>query len=530
MFKGRASHVESRRRSLSQNSISSYSSDDPLLGDSPRTGLAEEADEGEAEARRINRRIDVALVPLLSLLYLLNGLDRSNIGNAQTQGFTDDIGVLPDDLNHAVSLFFVAFVLFQVPSSIVGRWIGPNNWIPIIMFLWGLVTFAHAFIRGRDQLIAMRVLIGVLEAGFYPTAVAYLASFYRPYDLATRLASFFGMYAIAGAFSGLLAYGIFQIDHPELKTWQLLFILEGTVTCILALAAWAWLPTGPDTAWFLSKQERSFLVDRVRRDSPESVEVRDRKECSLWQDITETVRDWKPWFMLMCNICASVPTTAFSVFLPLVVEGMGYSAIEANLMSVPPAICGAMGLYLFAWSSDRQAERGYHIMAAIVLALSGLVVVICSGSNDIKYVGLCVFLFGSYAPPSLTVAWLSDNTPRPGQRAVVLGVNGLGNLAGVIGSQVFRAEYAPGYRTPFLTTLAFAAAALVGYLSYRLTLQAVNKNETHRAAALMEAAAKASTTTNQRLSELGMETTNERQAERTGGAGRADHQWADYGL
>ncbi|GKT52349.1 putative transporter [Colletotrichum spaethianum] len=101
--------------------------------------------------RRVNRKMDIALLPLLSLLYLFNGLDRGNVGNAQTQGFTKDIGAVPDDLNLAVSLFFITFVLFQPPSAAVGRWLGAKHWIPIMMLGWGFVTLSQAFIKGRGK-------------------------------------------------------------------------------------------------------------------------------------------------------------------------------------------------------------------------------------------------------------------------------------------------------------------------------------------------------------------------------------------
>jgi len=144
-------------------------------------------------------------------------------------------------------------------------------------------------------------------------------------------------------------------------------------------------------------------------------------------------------------------------------------------MSVPPAVCGALGLYLFALSSDYRKERGYHILAAMLIALAGLVAVVTVSTNQAKYAALCLFLFGSYVPAPLTTAWLSENTPAPGKRLLVLGVNGWGNLAGVIGSQLYRAEYGPEYRTPFFVTLVFVAAALAGYAAYRFALQAVNR-------------------------------------------------------
>ncbi|KAH6640114.1 hypothetical protein F5144DRAFT_589660 [Chaetomium tenue] len=172
----------------------------------------------------------------------------------------------------------------------------------------------------QAALLTTRLLMGLFEAGFYPTAVMYLASFYAPFDLAVRIGLFFGQYA-------------------------------------------------PDTAWFLTRKERIFATHRMRL-----VDLGQGESGTLTRrDIVETARDWKLWFALAFNICVSVPASAFSVFLPLVVQGMGYQAVEANLMSVPPAVCGAIGLYLFASSSDRHRERGYHITAAIVITLAGLI-------------------------------------------------------------------------------------------------------------------------------------------------------------
>ncbi|KAI8932479.1 hypothetical protein NX059_010664 [Plenodomus lindquistii] len=155
-------------------------------------------------AERVNRKMDVALLPFLSLLYLFNGLDRSNIGNAETQGFSADIKATPDDLNLAVSLFFIPFVLLQPLSAAIGQWIGAKYWISAMMLGWGLFTIAHAYIQGRSALIAVRLMLGAFEAGFYPTAIAYLSAFYSRYDLATRIALFYGQYAVAGAFSGCM--------------------------------------------------------------------------------------------------------------------------------------------------------------------------------------------------------------------------------------------------------------------------------------------------------------------------------------
>lgn len=150
-------------------------------------------------------------------------------------------------------------------------------------------------------------------------------------------------------------------------------------------------------------------------------------------------------------------------------------------MSVAPFVFGALGVYLFALSSDRCRERGYHIMAGLAIAAVGLAGIFLATSPVGKYVALCVLLFGSYVPPPLTAAWLSNNTRSPNKRALVLGVNGWGNLAGVIGSWVFRiggqnqGKRGDEYRKPLWITLGFVGMAIMGYWAYRGLLKWENE-------------------------------------------------------
>lgn len=301
-----------------------------------------------------------------------------------------------------------------------------------------------------------------------------------------------------------LAFGIFHLNYTRLHNWQYLFIIEGSLTILIAILAWFWLPAGPGSAWFLSNEEKVFAVQRIIKDNSawtahdfgrDGVE----RERLTRRDARETARDWKLWFLLFFNICASVPSQAFSVFMPMVVQGLGYSSVDANLvclqfrrhtptlnmkanvdenqMSVPPFVCGAVGLYLFALSSDHRKERGYHIIAGIFISLIGLVITVTAPSHSAQYVGLCILLSGSYISAPLTVAWLSGNNPEPGKRSLVLGVNGFGNLAGVVGAQLYRKKYAPRYLVPFYGTLGFVVAALLGYTTYRFILVKVNRRK-----------------------------------------------------
>ncbi|KAB8079437.1 major facilitator superfamily domain-containing protein [Aspergillus leporis] len=195
---------------------------------------------------------------------------RGNIGNAATQGFAKDIGATSNDVNDAVSLFFVTFVIFRPISAACGRLVGPKYWMPFLMGCWGLLTLSNAFIHGRGQLIAIRLLIGLFEAKFYPSVLFYLSTFYPRFDLATRIGIFYGQYSIAGAFSGAISYGIFHLKGA-VHNWHYLFIIEGSLTMFVALLALVLLPKHSGSAWFLTQAERQFAAERMRIDNEKYV-------------------------------------------------------------------------------------------------------------------------------------------------------------------------------------------------------------------------------------------------------------------
>jgi len=398
----------------------------------------------------------------------------------QTVNFTHDIGIPATAVNNAVSLFFITFIVFQPISAGIGKIVGAKYWIAFIMTGWGVFTMAHAWVKSEGMLIAFRLMIGVFEAGLYPLAAMMLSTCYVRFDLALRVALFYGTYAIAGAFSGVLADGLLQVNGA-LHSWQYLFIIEGAITIGLAVFGLFWLPRRMSEAWFLNEREREWVVERMARDSG----GQDNSALGITKsDVIETCKDWKFWLILPCNIAASVPSQAFSVFLPIIVKDLGYTSYRANLFSVPIYVVGAVGLWIFAWHSDRKQERGLHILASLLFVFTGLVMVSNIKSSQARYAALCILQIGSYSAPPLTLAWLANNTPAPGKRALVLGLNGWGNLAGVIGSQLFRPSYAPQYHVPFLACLGINIFSIVGYSGYKLLLMHVNRRRARKVAAM----------------------------------------------
>jgi MFS family permease len=174
---------------------------------------------------------------------------------------------------------------------------------------------AHAAIKGRGTLIALRLLLGVTESGFTQLAFYYMSLMYPKFSLGLRMGLFSGMYSVAGAFAGLIAYGLLHLDSKHLHGWQTVFLFEGALTVLVALIAWALLPSDVGSAWFLNSTERAHAVRRMERDLADAQEVGGYDEEGnpvtgpdhnkvVTRDILDVVTDWKKMLTIVCNILA----------------------------------------------------------------------------------------------------------------------------------------------------------------------------------------------------------------------------------
>lgn len=221
---------------------------------------------------------------------------------------------------------------------IAARRVGVKYFISIQLLVWGGLCMAHAGVNGSGSLIALRLLIGAAEAGFTQIGMYYLSTLYPKYSVGFRAGMFTGMYSVAGAFAGLLAYGLLQIDSAKVHGWQVVFILEGGFTVLLGILSYFVFPKSIGTAWFLTPEERRHAVRRMELDNAASHEVDAESTKLLKRDVLDVAKDWKKLLTVVFNITTVLPVTAFTTFLPLVVEGMGYEGIRASLMSVPPFV------------------------------------------------------------------------------------------------------------------------------------------------------------------------------------------------
>jgi MFS family permease len=360
-------------------------------------------------------------------------------------------------------------------------------------------------------------------AGFYPVTVTYLSLFYTRFEFGRRLSLFYSQAAIGGALGGIISYLVFSRfgedkngakSEKGWRPWQVLFLLEGSLTIVVAFAGFFWLPHSVDTAWFLTPEERQYASSRVIRDRdmqntsatthsdeddeqehdeeshgllhPSKMPTYPRASNTLEdrgltpQDIFSAVFNTKIWHILACNILSAIPVYAFSIFLPLVLAPLTHNSTPAliNLLTAPPHICGAVVLFIAARYSDKHRARFGPVLFGLAIVIVGLTFVIVLPTAWVipRYLALIVLLSGTYIASPLTVVWISGNTPSPGKRALLLGINGWGNFAGVLAALLFRPKYAAsGYKIPLCWTLGSVLLSALGFFVFRNKLHVENK-------------------------------------------------------
>lgn len=406
--------------------------------------------------RRLCRKFDIRLLPVLAVMYLFNALDKGNLGNAQTAGLTDDLGIPKAKYNLIVSIFFVPYVVFAPPIAMIGKRFGPARVLPILMLVFGSMTLCTAATFNFGGIFALRFFLGVAESGFFPLVIYYLTTFYRRGELARRLAIFYAASNIANAFSGLLAFGVFQINS-HLQSWRYLFIIEGSLSVLFSIFAFWYLPRDAASARFLKDDEKSLAYHRMAVDSSSIVS----EEFNL-RDSLQIFKYPTTYGFLLIEICLGVPIQSVALFMPQIIQRLGYSTIKTNLYTVAPNVGGAAMLLILAFSSDLLRLRFPFIMLGFILSFIGFIIYAAitdvQAQINLAYYACFMMVWGTSAPSVLLSTWYNNNIAHEGRRVLLTSVGvPMANLMGLVSSNIFLAREAPKYETALITTATFGA-------------------------------------------------------------------------
>ncbi|EPT02052.1 hypothetical protein FOMPIDRAFT_1119230 [Fomitopsis schrenkii] len=391
------------------------------------------------QQRRLWRKVDMRILPVLSALYLCCYLDR---GNAKLEGLTTQLDLTGNKYNVAL----VCLTMF-------------SRWLPGITIAWGIVLTLMGIVKNYPQLVAVRCCLGIAEAGILPGATYYLTLWYPRHMLQLRIALFWGGSTVAGAFSGLIAYGVsFMSGTAGLLGWSWLFIIEGIVTVLVGIVAFFVLVDFPDTATFITDEERAFIAWSRSKSSPEedspSEDMNEHLKLRHW---IAALSDWQVWMHIVLYLCICTPLNGITLFLPF-----GYGTAVSQLLTIPPYMCALILLIVFAWWSDHVKMRSPFLFVCLLMGLVGFSINISNASNGAKYFGTFFCIAGLYAAFPGTVAWLGNNLAGQHKRAIGMAVHlGVGNMNGIIASNLYLSTEAPRYILGHSLAMMFIGIGLI---------------------------------------------------------------------
>ncbi|KAH7913270.1 MFS general substrate transporter [Hygrophoropsis aurantiaca] len=392
------------------------------------------------ERARILRKLDWQLLPFVTLLYLLSFLDRTNVvGNAKVAGMAKDLDLIGFRYNIAAAVFFILYSFAEIPSNVALKLFRPSRWIPSIMLAWGLVMTLMCLVKSFRSLVIARIFLGLTEAGLFPGVTYYISLWYPRAEQAKRIAIFFSAATVAGAFGGLLAYGIERMEGiGGLHGWQWIaicfrqFCLEGILTIIVACVSFFFVHDYPETATFLTQSERLYVVDMLKQDANHLSTHYDIR--FVWQAMT----DYKTYIQVGTNIGLLISIYAIALFMPTIINELGFSAANAQLLTIPPFVAGCIFTILVGFDSDKRNLRGPYITGCTGVALIGYIILYTQSKPGPSYVGAVIAATGVFPTVAVNLAWASSNAGGDLKRGVVIAmIIGFSNLGGICSSFIY---------------------------------------------------------------------------------------------
>jgi ACS family tartrate transporter-like MFS transporter len=393
-----------------------------------RAVVAQHGHDHSVSERAIVRQVFLRLIPFLFLLYVVNILDRVNVGFAKLR-MQDALELSDRAFGLGAGIFYLGYVLFEVPSNFILTRVGARRWIGRIMISWGIVSACTMFVRGASSFYVIRFLLGVAEAGFFPGIILYLSHWFPARDRARAVAWFMVAAPVASIVGNPLSGALLEFTDGAagLSGWQWLFLVEGLPSIVLGIVVWLALTDSPDDAAWLSVDAKRVLAARLR----EEASLRERQHgLSRLRAVMHPQVRW----LILVYFTAAVGTNASGFFAPSILKDPfgDLNAFGLGLLSVLPHMAAAAAMVLISRHSDRTGERRWHVAGAAVLASIGWAVAATAPSRWLTLLGLTLAQAGMMS--MLAPFWALSTSLLSGTAAVggIALINSVANLGGFL--------------------------------------------------------------------------------------------------
>ncbi|MCJ1481729.1 hypothetical protein MMC06_001888 [Schaereria dolodes] len=418
----------------------------------------------DQEERSLIRRLDWRICLWACIMFFALQLDRGNINQALSDNMLSDLKLNTNDYNNGMTIFYCSFLVAELPSQLVSKKIGPDNWIPIQMLAWSIVASSQSRLTGRSSFFITRFLLGFIEGGFIPDVVLYLSYFYKNKELPIRLAYFWTSLISTNIISSFLAYGILHLrGRNGFAGWRWLFAIEGGLTALIGIISWLYLPPSPTqtkstglkgilrgkNGWFTEREE-TIMVTRILRDDPGKATMHNRQAISptlLWQSLL----DYDMWPIYLIGLTWTIPMTPETNYLTLTLKSLDFDTFQTNLLVIPANVLFILQLLFWTWFSEKTNQRLFIGLVSqlwtipLLVALEALPETF-SHANWVRF-SISSLVVGYPYAHAMLVAITSRNAASVRTRTVGSSLYNMAvQASNIFASQVYRNDDKPLYR------------------------------------------------------------------------------------
>ena len=423
-------------------------------------------------ARRLKRKIDMHLMPLMCLMYLMTFADKTTLGQSAVLGIIKDTHLTALGFNWLGTIFYLSYLAFEYPQNLALQYFPVGKWLSVNIFVWAVALLAHAACKSFGGLFAVRFILGMCEGAITPGFMIVTSMFYTREEQTRRVGYWFTMNGVAIIFLGLVSFGLLHTHNPNFHPWQWLMIITGLITLVTSVIFWFFFPDSPTTAWFLTPEERVLAVQRIKVNQA-GVENKHWKR----EQFIETLRDPKTWLLALLSGIANV-FNSLTNQRQIIVNQFGYTAGQTTLLGTVDGAVASLVLWAgVALASVKGVGRGYACAILFIPAVLGSILVNALPSHN--KIGLLFSYWVSIfciSPYAVMVGWAASltagHTKRTTTNAIFLIFYGVGNAAG---PQMWEKKYQPRNHVPWAVVTACCVAS--GILALALRFYLANENK-----------------------------------------------------
>ncbi|KAF7324125.1 MFS domain-containing protein [Mycena kentingensis (nom. inval.)] len=423
---------------------SSTSLDDAIryLKTIPETISTDTEKDGMVNHAELVRKIDRHIVPIALVAYTLQALDKLDLNYAAVMGINPDLKLVGSDFNNAASAMYIAYLVSEVPTAYIVQKVRPGKWLGVNIILWGIVTACTAAVKDYRALVAMRAMIGILEAATAPCLMLITGMWYTKSEAIFRFAIWYCGLGIAQIFGSLISWAFQQVDHESLAGWRIMFLVLGFITTIAGIWTLFKMPDTPMGVSWLTEDEKRVAIQRI------AVNQTGIKNTHFkWQHLRDLLLDPQMWLLVFMTILASFTSGVVSYYSTTLIRNFGFSSQRSALLNMPSGVVSLLSALSTGYFAHRYNARALSMAVFCIFAALGSALMSFLPSTNRAGLLAGIYLVNMetvtlYLAFSLTTSNVAGQTKRVAANALISGAFSVGNI---ISPQLFLTKDAPQF-------------------------------------------------------------------------------------